>query len=58
MNDQERLEAEIEQTREHLAATVDELTATAIEGGKTAGKIAVPVVLAAIIGFIWWKKRG
>lgn len=52
------LEREIEQTREHLADTVDALTAKAESGAKRAVTIGVPVTLALVVGIIVWRRRG
>lgn len=52
------LEREVEETRERIAEDVDLLVAKAADGGKKAGLIAIPIVLAAVIGFVVWKKRG
>jgi hypothetical protein len=51
------LEQEIDQTREHLGATVDALTAKADAGKKRAG-IGALVGVALIVALVIWKRRG
>lgn len=51
------LEREIEQTREHLAETVDALTAKAETGAKRTITIGVPVAIAVVIGLVIWRRR-
>ncbi len=51
------LEQEIAQTREHLADTVDALTAKAETGAKRSLKIGVPIVAAIVVGVFIWRRR-
>lgn len=52
------LEREIEQTREHLADTVDALTVKAETGAKQTLKVGVPMALAVVVvGVVVWRRR-
>jgi len=54
------LERELEQTREHLAATVDALTAKAETGAKRGIRVGIPVAvaaIAAIVVVVLWRRR-
>jgi len=51
------LERELEQTREHLAATVDALTAKAETGAKRGIRVGIPVAVAAIAAVVLWRRR-
>ncbi|AXT86425.1 hypothetical protein C6I20_15410 [Aeromicrobium sp. A1-2] len=51
------LEQEIDQTREHLAATVDALTAKA-ETGRRRATVVAGISAAAVVGLLLWRRFG
>jgi hypothetical protein len=51
------LEQDIQETREHLGDTVDALAAKAQAGKKRAGIVAL-IGLAAVAGFVLWRRFG
>jgi Protein of unknown function (DUF3618) len=51
------LEQDVEQTRAHLGETVDALAAKADAGKKRGGLIAL-VGVAAVAGFVLWRRFG
>lgn len=52
------LQRDIDETREHLADTVDALTGKAEAGAKRSLQIGVPVVVVAIVAIVLWRRRG
>lgn len=53
----DQLEQEIQQTREHLAETVDALTTKAATGGRRVLVIGLPALVLMIVGVVLWRRR-